>query len=233
MHPRRLCVALPVLRWRACTPSGLGSECSGVRAPRREYEVHGAKGPTDFEAAAPSKLTSRVPGSQRACDETPRRQDAGASTDSERPGSTFLIAAGLTAIQGIDTMSRKLFNTTLAALCTAALLFAVAVGVEAQSEEPLFEEDLVCSIQIGTELWIVPAVMQPVLENHLGLAAIVEPMAALLLRMPAATPSSSVRFEGGYPGGTVAAHLDSLGYRLEVQSTPELLGTLTAVTRLP
>ena len=161
----------------------------------------------------------------------PRRQDAGASTDSERPGSTILIAAGLTAIQGIETMSRKLFNTTLAALCTAALLFAVAVGVEAQSDDPIFEEDLVCSIQAGPELWIVPAVMQPVLENHLGLAAIVEPMAALLLRIPAASPSSFVRFEGGYPGGTVAAHLDSLGYRLEIQSTPDLLGAITAVTR--
>ena len=128
-------------------------------------------------------------------------------------------------------MSRKLINNLTAAFCTVALLFAVTVGVEAQSDDPIFEDDIICSIQIGSDWHVAPAAKQNALENHHGQTATVESMAALLLRLPQAGTFNTVRFEGGYPGGSVGTGLDNLGYTLEVPVTPLLNGVNTAVLR--
>ena len=73
----------------------------------------------------------------------------------------------------MNNMSRKLFTNTLTIFCTAALLFAVAMGVEAQSDDPLFEDDIVCSIRDGQDLWVAPLHQKTELENHLGETATV------------------------------------------------------------
>jgi len=162
--------------------------------------------------------------------ETPRRPVAGATTHSERPGSNDFVAAGQTATQGIPSMSRKLFNNTLAALCTFALLFAVTVGVDAQSDDPIFEEDVICSIKVGPNFYVVPVDLRPALEAYLGATATVEPMSSFLGRVGPANPLKSVRFEGGYPGTSVAQSLGGLGYNTSTSVTPELAGANTAVT---
>ena len=128
-------------------------------------------------------------------------------------------------------MSRKLFNNTLAALCTFALLFAVAMGVEAQTDDPLFEDDIVCSIQDGSELWVAPLQHKAALESQLGETATVEPFAALLDRMPQASNQATIRFEGGYPSGTAASELNALGYVTEVPVPATLRGCKSAVIR--
>lgn len=128
-------------------------------------------------------------------------------------------------------MSRKLINNTATVICTVALLFAVAVGVEAQADDPIFEEDIICSIQSGNDWWIAPLAKKNALENHLGMTATTESMADLLLRLPQAGTSNSVRFEGGFPGGSVAGDLDALGYDVETPATPVLNGVNVAVLR--
>ena len=49
----------------------------------------------------------------------------------------------------MSTINRR---TVLAALCTAALVFALAVGVDAQSNKPIDEDDIVASVVVGAEL---------------------------------------------------------------------------------
>jgi len=133
-------------------------------------------------------------------------------------------------------MSRHFFNktilqNTIAAVCTIALLFAVVVVVEAQTDEPLFEEELVCSIQQGPVLYVAPANLQQALEQSLGATAQVETLGALLSRVPPANQSNAVRFEGGYPAGNAAQSLNLLGYVTAMTVTPEIPGALIAVIR--
>ena len=128
-------------------------------------------------------------------------------------------------------MSRKLISNTVAALCTVALLFAVAVGVDAQSDDPLFEDDVICSIQQGRDLWVAPESLRPALEAHLGQTATVEPMSSLLGRIPSATKANSVRFEGGFPGPNVSLCLDALGYTTSTDVSSEIAGANSAVSR--
>ena len=133
-------------------------------------------------------------------------------------------------------MSRHFFNktiihNTIAAACTVALLFAVAVVVEAQTDEPLFEEDIVCSIQQGPVLHVAPASLQHALELSLGAPAQVETLGDLLARVPVANESNLVRFEGGYPAGSAAQSLCQLGYVNETAVQPEVPGVSQAVVR--
>jgi hypothetical protein len=128
-------------------------------------------------------------------------------------------------------MPRKIINNTLAVACTLALLFAVAMGVEAQTDDPLFEDDIVCSIQSGNDLWVAPVLLRGQLETHLGCQATVEPLSSLLQRIPPATQQSTLRFEGGYPSGTVAVGLSDLGYTSEVPVPTELVGAKSSVVR--
>ena len=105
------------------------------------------------------------------------------------------------------------------------------MGVEAQSDDPLFEDDIVCSIRDGQDLWVAPLHQKTELENHLGETATVEPFAALLDRMTQATTLNSVRFEGGYPAGSAVAELNGLGYAVEVPATTMLPSSNSAVVR--
>lgn len=133
-------------------------------------------------------------------------------------------------------MSRHLSNktflqNTIAAVCTIALLFAVVVVVEAQTDEPIFEEDVICSIQQGPVLYVAPANLKQALELSLGAPAQVETLGALLLRVPVASHKNVVRFEGGYPVGAAAQSLSLLGYCMEMNVQPEIPGALVAVIR--
>lgn len=133
-------------------------------------------------------------------------------------------------------MSRTFFNktiiqNTLAAVCTLALLFAVAVVVEAQTDEPIFEDDIICSIQQGPILYVAPASLKQALESTLGATAQVESLGALLLRVPPANNTNVVRFEGGYPAGAAVQGLCQLGYVTEMTAQPEIPGAAVASIR--
>ncbi len=109
-------------------------------------------------------------------------------------------------------MSKNIRNNVLAVICTFALLFAAAVVVEAQTDNPIFDDELVASIQDGDTWWIVPVSLVDQLELHLGEQATIETMSQLLTRLPLASSVNDLRFEGGYPSVSVSQDLDTLGY---------------------
>ena len=124
----------------------------------------------------------------------------------------------------------KKFTNTLAALTTIALLFAVAVGVEAQSEDPILDDDIVCSIQVGGDVWVARVNQKSALENHFGEAATVETLGQLVGRLPTAGSTNSVRFEGGAPSSDVRMDLADLGYETLGTANPEIPGAASAYT---
>ena len=128
-------------------------------------------------------------------------------------------------------MSNKTFTHVTAVFCTIALLFAAYMGAEAQSEDPIFEEDLICSIQSDGECWVATMNLKGELEHHLGQVAVVETLGQLIDRLPVATRDNKVHFEGGWPMGVASNDLDDLGYRLQSSTPPSLAGAVVAVLR--
>ena len=127
-------------------------------------------------------------------------------------------------------MSKYFRTTTVAAtLCALALVFAAAV-VEAQSEDPIMDDEILCSITVGEAVWAAPVAHQVALELHFGQPATLETMRQLLDRLPPASPTSAVRIEGGHLGLGVAQDLEALGYVNQMPLAPtERPGTLTGV----
>ena len=128
-------------------------------------------------------------------------------------------------------MSSKTFTHITAAFCTIALLFAGYMGAEAQTEDPIFEEDLVCSIQSGNEYVVATIALKLELEQQFGQVAVIEPLGVLIARLPNATTTNAVRFEGGWPQGAAASNLHGLGYTLQSDTQPILAGATVAVLR--
>ena len=122
-------------------------------------------------------------------------------------------------------------RTVLTAIFTVALLFAAALGVDAQSNKPINDDDIVACIQVGPELWVTHLGLQGELEIRHGQSAVVEPMGLLLQNLPVAAPGRTVRFEGAVPSSSVSDDLDALGYTQSQFVTPELPSALVAVVR--
>ena len=114
-------------------------------------------------------------------------------------------------------MSKNIRNNVLAAICTFALLFAAAVVVEAQADNPILDDELVASIQDGDMTWIVPVSLVDQLEEHLGEQATIEKLGDLVDRLPVASSVNGLRFEGGYPAVSVSQDLYSLGYTVSTK----------------
>ena len=119
----------------------------------------------------------------------------------------------------------------LTGLCVFALLFAAAAGVvDAQSENPIDEDDILCSVAMGDEVWAAPLALRTELEAATGQTAIVETARSLLGRLPPATQNNGVRFEGGLPSVQVREDLHDLGYtREQILEQPDIAGATIAV----
>lgn len=126
-------------------------------------------------------------------------------------------------------MSNKIFTNLTAIFCTVALLFAGYMGAEAQTEEPIFEDELICCIQSGNEYVVAPMQLKQELESHFGQVAVTESLGTLIARLPAATTLNGVRFEGGWPQGMAASNLHGLGYTLQTSTPPTLSSATVAV----
>jgi hypothetical protein len=131
-----------------------------------------------------------------------------------------------------------MFNNTIrknviASFCFFALLFAAAVGVvDAQSENPIEDDEILACVSVGDEIWATPVALKQQLEDVTGQPATVETMSHLMGRLPVATPSNGLRFEGGYPSVSVAQNLDDLGYESQIQiAQPAVPGAMMAVRR--
>jgi hypothetical protein len=129
-----------------------------------------------------------------------------------------------------------MFNNTtrknvIASFCFFALLFAAAVGVvDAQTENPIEEDDIVASVAVGDEFWTAPVALKEELEVATGRIATVETMTQLLNRLPLATPSNGLRIEGGYASPVVRFKLENLGYdSLTNIQSPAVVGATVAV----
>lgn len=115
-------------------------------------------------------------------------------------------------------MSNFLRNNTFAIFCVLALAIAGTVrGVDAQTDDPIFDEDdLVCCVVVNDTHWVVPVALQSALEWYLEAPGAVSTMAELIDSLLPATTTSAVRFEGGFPSAVVALALDARGYMNEV-----------------
>ena len=129
-----------------------------------------------------------------------------------------------------------MFNTNVrkhvtTGFCFFALLFAAAVGVvDAQTDSPIDEDDIIVSVPVGDDFWISPLALKIELEMATGGIATIETMADLLGRLPTATPSNGVRFEGGMPALAVQQDLGMLGYQTQsFIPVPAVQGALFAI----
>jgi hypothetical protein len=147
------------------------------------------------------------------------------------PGSSFhrrRRAHGDT--KGITMFNNTIRKNVIASFCFFALLFAAAVGVDAQTDSPIEEDDIVASVSVGDEFWTAPVALKQALEVATGQVAIVETMTQLLNRLPAATPSNGLRIEGGYASPVVKFKLENLGYdSLMNLEQPAVVGATIAV----
>ena len=122
-------------------------------------------------------------------------------------------------------MSRYLRNNAFAIFCTLALVIAATVsGVEAQTEDPIFDEDeLICCITTGDTHWVVPVALQSAAEWYLGTTGQIDTMGAFVSSLLPATPTSAVRMEGGFPSPLIAQQLDARGYLTEMPLDPTVV----------
>lgn len=126
-------------------------------------------------------------------------------------------------------MSNTIRNNVFASFCFFAMLFAAAVGVvDAQSVDPIEDDDILACVTMGDEVWAAPVALKPVLEDFTGQPATVETARQLLDRLPPANSTNGVRFEGGRPSSTVRQDLDSLGYKTMVPASVQLQGSAEA-----
>jgi len=128
-------------------------------------------------------------------------------------------------------MSKNFRNHVAATLCALALVLTAA-AVEAQSEDPILDDELMCCITLDEVVWAVPVAYQPQLEAYLGQPGVIRTARELLDVLPPAGPTNAVHIEGGYPGLGFAQGLDALGYTMQITLDPtEVPGTLTGVLR--
>ena len=128
-------------------------------------------------------------------------------------------------------MSNTIRNNVFASFCFLAVLFAAAVGVvDAQSIDPIEDDDILACVTMGDEVWAAPIALKPALENATGKNATVETARQLLDRLPVASATNGVRFEGGNPSQAVRQDLHSLGYASILPSTSQVQGAQAAYT---
>jgi len=135
-------------------------------------------------------------------------------------------------IKGI-TMSTIIRKNFIASFCFFALLFAAAAGiVDAQADNPIEEDDIIATVPVGDDVWVTPLALKTELEVATGKTATVESMSSLLARLPFATRTNGVRFEGGVPAMAVQNDLYDLGYATQMNiATPSVPGAIVAVRR--
>ncbi|MDA1195210.1 MAG: hypothetical protein O2894_08500 [Planctomycetota bacterium] len=119
----------------------------------------------------------------------------------------------------------------LSAFCFAALLFATVVGVDAQTEIPIGEDEIVASVSVGDHVWVSPIARKTELEDVTGQVATVESLGSLLSRLPLASGQNGVRFEGRVPASDVQAELANMGYGTQTSQVPQVPGATVAVLR--
>lgn len=131
-------------------------------------------------------------------------------------------------------MSSFLRKNAFAIFCTLALVIAAGISsVDAQTEDPIFDEDeLICCITTGDTHWVVPQALQGAAEWFLNASGQVQTVSEFVNGLLPATSTSAVRMEGGFPSPTVAQELDARGYITETLLDPTAVpGTFFGVLR--
>jgi len=129
-------------------------------------------------------------------------------------------------------VAQHLRQNLIAGFCALALLFAVAAAVEAQVADPILDDEIICSVTPGDTTIVAKLSLMPELEALYGQSATVESMHALLQRLPVASETNGVHFEGGHPDAVVVQGLEGLGYKTQVTlGTPVLPGAQVAYLR--
>lgn len=126
-------------------------------------------------------------------------------------------------------MSNTIRTNALAAFTFFAFLFAAAAGVvEGQSDTPIEDEDILACVTVDETVWAAPVALKNALENLTGQSATVESTEQLINRLPRASSTNGVRFEGGQPTPNVVQDLESLGYQTLDYDCPHVPGANTA-----
>lgn len=126
-------------------------------------------------------------------------------------------------------MSNKIRNNVFASFCFFAVLFAAAVGVvDAQSEHPIDDDDVLACVTVDDVVYATPVALKAELENATGQVATVETTQELINRLPNATTNNGVRFEGGMPTQGVQEDLEQLGYVTMQSEAPTVQGAQSA-----
>lgn len=111
-------------------------------------------------------------------------------------------------------MQNKRYNVSIMAAAVFALtvLFIPVGDAFAQTQLPIFADDIVASITDGDTTWIAPVSLRTELEQELNAQASVGTLGEVIDSLPAASTGRTLRFEGGWPAGDAVTDLDTLGY---------------------
>ncbi len=129
-------------------------------------------------------------------------------------------------------MSSYIRKNAFAILCTLALVVAGIASADAQTEEPIFdeEEDIVACVHIGDLYHVVPVAHAPALETFYGVTPTIESVVDFVANLPFANSSITVRIEGASLAPSIDIALCERGYFLRDPIDPTLIpGTLTGV----
>ena len=126
-------------------------------------------------------------------------------------------------------MSNNIRTNIFASFTFFAILFAAAVGVvEGQSDNPIDEDDILACVTVDDTIWAAPYSLRHALETATGKNATIESTTQLLNRLPQATGTNGVRFEGGEPAPEVREDLELLGYETMESVNPDVSGANSA-----
>lgn len=120
-------------------------------------------------------------------------------------------------------MSRILL-ASLFSICLLAL--SLAPSSEASIFwTPIFEDDIVASVEVGTEVWVVPFARAADLSAYAGTQACQHSLDALLDAIEGGYSPSAVRFEGCHAAEAGAARLSAEGYGTVSSVAPQVNGS--------
>ena len=102
---------------------------------------------------------------------------------------------------------------------TALLLTS---GIEAQTNMPIFDDEIVASVQDGDTTWVAPSSLAQELAAETGQTPTISTMDVVLDDLPDGSTGHKVRFEGGYAAGNVPQSLIDRGYGSSSGDDPEL-----------
>lgn len=104
-------------------------------------------------------------------------------------------------------------TTPLVALALVAFALAPAINVASAAEwTPIFDDQIVASVQVGDSVYVAPAHRKSALEQAHNAQATVDTLGSIITQAPAATAVNEFVMYGCYAAGQAVTDLENKGY---------------------